>query len=269
MTSAFSFTACLLYLMATIVMIRSLRVEPVRGKHAAVDLLLVYLAVIAHVLSLSPSVLLNETPDLALGTTLSLISLLAMLLFLLARLFQPIHSLGVFIYPAALAGALIGWLAPGPAYASNLGGALGLLHVAGAGLAYALISLAFAQALLVHAYDRSLKHPHTAGNWHSLPPIQTMERVLFQLIYLGFGLLTITLVSGALSADKMFGEAFLFNHHTVLALLAWISLAGLLAGRIFFGWRGRTAVLWTGAGFTLMALGYFGTRFVLEVLLGT
>ncbi len=66
----------------------------------------------------------------------------------------------------------------------------------------------------------------------------------------------------------MFGEAFLFNHHTVLALLAWISLAGLLAGRIFFGWRGRTAVLWTGAGL-LDGARVTGTRFVLEVLLGT
>jgi len=52
-----------------------------------------------------------------------------------------------------------------------------------------------------------------------------------------------------------------------LALLAWVSLAGLIAGRRLLGWRGQTAVLWTGAGFTLMALGYFGSRFVLEVLL--
>jgi ABC-type uncharacterized transport system permease subunit len=61
----------------------------------------------------------------------------------------------------------------------------------------------------------------------------------------------------------------LFNHHTVLALLAWVSLIILIAGRLAFGWRGRIAILWTGTGFALLALGYFGTRFVVEVMLGS
>ena len=94
-----------------------------------------------------------------------------------------------------------------------------------------------------------------------------MENVLFQMVYLGFALLTLTLLSGALSSGKMFGQALLFNHHTILALLAWISLAVLVLGRLLLGWRGRAAVLWTGLGFFLLATGYFGTRFVLEILL--
>lgn len=267
MTLTLSFTSCLLYLAATVLTLRTLRGASSSRQPGPFDLLLVYLAVIAHGLSLMPMLVLPGTPNLALGTTLSLITLLVTLLFLVARLFQPIHTLGVFIYPTAFTGALVGWLLPGPAYASNLGGTLGFLHMAGAGLAYALVSLAFAQALLLQTYDKSLKEAHTVSSWRSLPPIQTMERVLFQLIYLGFALLTVTLISGALSAGRMFGDALLFNHHTVLALLAWLSLAGLIAGRRLLGWRGQTAVLWTGAGFTLMALGYFGSRFVLEVLL--
>jgi ABC-type uncharacterized transport system permease subunit len=105
------------------------------------------------------------------------------------------------------------------------------MHVVGAGLAYALLSLALAQALLLGFQDKRLKQKQSLSLDMALPPIQTMEVTLFQMIYSGFGLLTLTLISGALSSNDMFGESFLFNHHTVLALLAWISLLGLVLGR--------------------------------------
>jgi ABC-type uncharacterized transport system permease subunit len=101
----------------------------------------------------------------------------------------------------------------------------------------------------------------------SLPPVETMETLLFQLITVGFVLLTITLLSGIGFSSQLFGKAFVFNHHTVLSLLAWCSFATLLGGRLFAGWRGQFAVQWTLASFILLLLAYFGTRFVLEVLL--
>ena len=267
MTSLFSLTAMLLYAGAWTALLRTLSADSARPRGGSFDALLAYLAVMAHGLVLIPTLFLHGQPDLALGSTLSLIALIVAVLFLVARLFQPVQGLGVLIFPSAFAGAGLGWLLPGPAYATNLHGAVGLFHVLGAGLAYALLSLALAQALLLHFHDRALKQKRSGRFFRLFPPIQTMENILFQLIYPGFALLTLTLLSGAFSSGRIFGQAFLFNHHTVLALLAWISLAVLVLGRLLLGWRGRTAVLWTGAGFFLLAVGYFGTRFVLEILL--
>ena len=59
-----------------------------------------------------------------------------------------------------------------------------------------------------------------------------------------------------------------WDHKTVLSLLAWGVFAALLAGRHWRGWRGRSATGWLYAGATLLLLGYVGSRFVFEVLLG-
>ena len=269
MIPIFSLTAMLLYAGAWTALLRSLTSDPAEGRTQRFDILLAYLAVIAHTLVLLPTLLLEAQPNLAIGSTLSLIALIIAVLFLVARWFQPVQGLGILIFPSAFVGAGLGWLLPGPLYASNLGGASGIFHIIGAGLAYALLSLALAQALLLHFYDRDLKQKRSGGLFRSFPPIQTMEKILFQLVYLGFTLLSLTLLSGVLSSGQMFGQAFLFNHHTILSLLAWVSLAALVSGRLALGWRGKTAVLWTGAGFFLLAVGYFGTRFVLEILLAS
>ena len=269
MIPVFSLTAMFLYAGAWATLLRSLTADPTRGRRNRFDVLLAYLAATAHGLLLAPTLVFTNQANLALGSTLSIITLIIALLFLATRLFQPVQGMGLLIYPSAFVGVGLGWLLPGPTYASNLDGVSGLLHIVGAGLAYALLSLALAQAILLHFYDRDLKQKRSVGLFRSFPPILTMEKILFQLVYLGFGLLTLTLLSGALSSGEMFGQAFLFNHHTVLSVLAWISLAALVLGRLVLGWRGRTAVLWTGAGFFLLAVGYFGTRFVLEVLLAS
>ena len=51
-------------------------------------------------------------------------------------------------------------------------------------------------------------------------------------------------------------------------LITALTLAALLVGRHFYGWRGRTALRWTLVGFVLLLLAYVGSRFVLEVVLG-
>ena len=90
---------------------------------------------------------------------------------------------------------------------------------------------------------------------------------MFQMIGVGFFLLTLTLISGLFFSEAVFGQPLKFTHHIVLSLFAWVAFAVLLAGRWRFGWRGRNAIRWTLGAFTLLVLAYFGTKFVLEVLL--
>ena len=101
-----------------------------------------------------------------------------------------------------------------------------------------------------------------------MPPLLTMERLLFQMLAAGFVLLTLTLASGIVFSDEIFGRALRLDHKTVFGILAWLIFAVLLLGRAVYGWRGRTALKGTFAGFAALLLAYVGSRFVVEVVLG-
>jgi ABC-type uncharacterized transport system permease subunit len=87
------------------------------------------------------------------------------------------------------------------------------------------------------------------------------------VILAGFFFLTLTLVTGIVFSETLFGQAMRFNHKTVFAVASWVIFGALLAGRYFYGWRGRVALRWTLAGFIALLLAYVGSRFVLEVIL--
>jgi ABC-type uncharacterized transport system permease subunit len=95
----------------------------------------------------------------------------------------------------------------------------------------------------------------------------TLEAMLFQTIGVGFALLTLAVFSGVFFSEELFGTALQLSHKVVFAILSWLVFGGLLLGRHFRGWRGRTALVWTITGFTLLLLAYLGTQFVLEVVL--
>jgi ABC-type uncharacterized transport system permease subunit len=148
------------------------------------------------------------------------------------------------------------------------------LHLVLAILAYSLLTIAAMQALLMATMDRRLHGDLTSQRTalarflDRLPPLLAMETVLFRLITAGFLLLTATLVSGVFFSEQLFGRPLRFDHKTVFTIAAWLVFGGLLAGRLFFGWRGRTALRWTLIGFAMLMLAYVGSRFVMEVLLG-
>jgi ABC-type uncharacterized transport system permease subunit len=113
--------------------------------------------------------------------------------------------------------------------------------------------------------DRHLHRRHPGGFVRALPPLQTMEALLFEMIAVGFVLLSISLASGFLFLEDMFAQHL--AHKTILSVAAWTVFALLLWGRFRFGWRGRTALRWTIAGFLVLMLAYFGSKAVLELIL--
>ncbi|UUM21943.1 inner membrane protein YpjD [Mycoavidus sp. SF9855] len=162
-------------------------------------------------------------------------------------------------------------------YAANL---LFKFHFVMANVAYGLLALMALHALLMLLVERRLHRvvgqsmQHAAleqnclGRWlDSLPPLLTLEKLLFRLIGAGFVLLTLALVSGILFSEQLFDRALRFDHKTVFAGLSWIMFGAVLLGRKFYGWRGRTALRWVLAAFMVLLLAYVGSHFVFEVLL--
>jgi ABC-type uncharacterized transport system permease subunit len=132
--------------------------------------------------------------------------------------------------------------------------------------AAALLFAAAVTALLLVFLDRRLRTRRIADLPSVLPPLDALEKVMFRLIGAGFALLTLSLFTGFVFVTNLFAQ-HLFQK-TVLSLFAWIIFGVLLVGRIRFGWRGRSAVGWTLSGFGMLALAYFGAKFVLEDVLG-
>jgi len=132
--------------------------------------------------------------------------------------------------------------------------------------AYALLAIASIQALLYVYQERQIKKRMQATMLIALPPLQTMEMLLFRLVAYGFVFLSLALISGVIFSKEIFGHAFVFKHHTILAVLGWLVFAILLYKRYQHGLRGSQAVAWTIVGFLLIQLGYFGTKIVSESL---
>ncbi len=99
-----------------------------------------------------------------------------------------------------------------------------------------------------------------------MPPLQTMESLLFEIIWVGILLLSGVIITGFLFTDDFFGQSL--SHKTVLSISSWVVFGILLWGRHFAGWRGATAIRWTVVGFIFLILAYFGSKFVLELILG-
>jgi ABC-type uncharacterized transport system permease subunit len=133
-------------------------------------------------------------------------------------------------------------------------------------IAYGLFVIALLHATLMAVAERQL---HRRGRlaFPHLPPLLTLETLLFRMIGAAFVFLTLTLVTGIVFSETLFGRALRSDHKTVFALLSWLIFGLLLAGRWRYGWRGRTALRWTLTGFVMLLLAYVGSRFVLEVLL--
>jgi len=204
---------------------------------------------------------------------LSATLLLAVLVLWIEGMFVPVRGLDVLVLPVAAACVLLPVVFQGAPIAAGVDSTALRLHLLVAMAAYSLLTIAALHALLMATLDRRLHSPLRTQAllgriFAQLPSLLALEKLLFRLIGAGFLLLTATLVTGVFFSEQLFGRALRFEHKTVFTIASWLVFAGLLGGRIVFGWRGRTALRWTFAGFLMLLLAYVGSRFVLEVLLG-
>ena len=204
--------------------------------------------------------------NFSLSSMAVLVSAIVVLLFLLGGLLMPIRRLGILVFPLTVLSLLFAalWgdsvttiLTQSGAFTAHI-----LISIA----AYALLAIASVQALLYVYQERQIKNRANPTMLKAMPPLQTMEVLLFRLVGAGFVLLTLTLLSGAFFSQQIFGYPFTFKHHTVLAIMGWLVFAILLYKRVRHGLRGSQAVAWTIGGFLLIQLGYFGTKIVSESL---
>ena len=205
---------------------------------------------------------------LGVGNAVSAILWLTVLIYWLGNFFYRLDGLQTLVLPVAAVAALLPAVFPSLKPLPNTEMVAFKAHLLVAMAVYSLLTIASLHVLLMTLIDRRLHEGDLPQRLRNLPPLLTMERLLFQIIWAGFILLTLTLASGVIYSEELFGKAAKFNHKTVFGVLSWIIFAALLSGRHLYGWRGRVAVRWTLAGFLMLVLAYIGSKFVLEVILG-
>ena len=195
----------------------------------------------------------------------SLMAAVVILLILLAFQRMPVDNLLLLLYPLGMLTVLLAQFAPmGTSDPINEQPGI-LAHIVLSILAYGLLTLAVFQALLLLLQDHQLKHKHPSGLIKNFPPLQTMESLLFGFLWAGWGLLSLSLLSGWLFVEDLLAQHL--AHKTLLSGFAWLVFGVLLWGRQQLGWRGHTAIRWTLAGFCLLMLAYFGSKLVREFIL--
>ncbi|HYW03840.1 MAG TPA: cytochrome c biogenesis protein CcsA [Gammaproteobacteria bacterium] len=203
---------------------------------------------------------------LGLFNAASLIAWQIVLLLLLASMRRRVENLGIMVLPLAAMVVLIGPFVAGTQPVPEHSDWHVDAHILISVLAFSLLALAMAQAILLSVQERSLRHHQPGGFIRALPPLQSMEEVLFQLLWTGFVLLSLALATGLLFVHNLVAQHLVDK--TVLSFAAWLVFGILLFGRWRFGWRGRIAIRWTMGGGVALILAYFGSKFVLEMLLG-
>ena len=226
---------------------------------------LVLPALALHGLAAYQIMALPQGIDLSLASVTSLTALIVLAMVAAAGFARPVHSLFVPLFPLAALALLVSLLLR-PAGSSSSGlSDVPALHVLASVLACSILLMAALQSILVGVAERNIRARSHVLMLRMLPPLETMEHLLFVMLWVGFVGLTIAIGSGFLYLDDMFAQQVV--HHTVLSSASWVVYLVLLAGRLAFGWRGSAAVRWTLCAFALLLLGYFGSKFVLEVLL--
>lgn len=217
---------------------------------------------------LGGSLFATDGLHLGVANAVSAILWLTVLIYWLANFFYRLDGLHALVLPLAAAAVLLPTFTPPTPALPNTALFAFKAHLLISMLAYSLFTIASLHVLLMALVERRLHDGTLTQVLQKLPPLLTMEAVLFRIIWAGFVLLTLTLASGVIFSEELFGKPAQMNHKTVFGLLSWFIFAALLAGRHIYGWRGRMAVRWTLAGFLTLVLAYIGSKFVLEVLLG-
>ena len=207
---------------------------------------------------------------------LSVMLWLTVLIYWAESLIYDLKGMQALVLPLAAVCALLPGFFAGPETPAYTHTFAFRIHLLVAMLAYSLFTIAALHATLMTVLERRLHAGKRAGSpggslsgpWASLPPLMTLEALLFRILTLGFLLLTLTLGTGFFFSEELFGKAVRFNHKTVFGIVSWFIFAALLVGRYAWGWRGRTALRWTLTGFVTLLLAYVGSMFVLEVILG-
>lgn len=219
-----------------------------------------------HAVALAHEMFRYDALYLGVGTAVSVIIWLTVMIYWIGGFFYRLEGLQVLVMPPAAVLSLLPLALPATHPLTNTHLVAFKAHLVISLLAYSLFTIASLHVLMMALMERRLHRGNLPRIMQSLPPLLTMERILFRIIFAGFVLLTLTLASGILFSEELFGKPMQVSAKTMFGILSWLIFAVVLAGRALYGWRGRVAMRWTLAGFISLVFAYIVSKLVFEML---
>ncbi|MBF0559075.1 MAG: c-type cytochrome biogenesis protein CcsB [Nitrospirae bacterium] len=138
------------------------------------------------------------------------------------------------------------------------------IHTFLAFLGNAAFAVAFGTGALYLIQERNLKSKHTHGLFRKLPSIQVLDEINYKLISIGFPLLTMAIITGAVWAESAWGRYWRWDPKEVWSLITWLIYALILHIRLTAGWRGKRAAVLSIIGFLIVLFTFFGVNLLLK-----
>ena len=259
----FSALAIILYAVAwSLILKNALNKEP----KSSLAMMIILAGIIAHFFSVYFSLHSEAGMQLGVFKVSSLFMLVINMIVGLSSLKKPLHNLFLGLLPLSVLSILIGLIFSSPITAKEHISSGTVVHILLSILAYSLLTIASLQAILLAYQNKMLRTKHPSNVMGFLPPLQTMETLMFELVWGGMVFLTLSILVGFVIIEDFLGQKL--RHKTTFTVISWLIYATLLGGRHFLGWRGISAIRWVLGGFIALMLAYFGSKFVIEVILG-
>jgi ABC-type uncharacterized transport system permease subunit len=256
--------AVALYLISLTLQAKAIKAKSARITTQGTTLLLGLGAVMAHVVSAWSLIYRNQAFHFGIIEISTLIFAAIALLALLSSARKPLGNLILAAFPFAALSIVLSLLIESRYPAQQISAGIAS-HVLLSVISYSFFALAALQAAFLAFQNYQLRHKHAASVIKRFPPLQDMEKLLFELLWVAQVLLSLAIIAGFVFVDDLRSQGL--PHKMFFSVLAWLVFAVLLWGRHQLGWRGNTAIRGTLIGFGFLLLGFYGSKFVLEYIL--
>jgi cytochrome c-type biogenesis protein CcsB len=194
---------------------------------------------------------------------ISFFSWAMVLVFLVIEYRYRIHVLGSFVLPLVLISLVSAAALPTEIQSLDpvLKNAWVTVHTTLSLLGIVAFALAFVAGLMYLIEERLLKSKRLNGLYHKLPSLEILDQLNQRSILLGFPLLTLGILTGALSAEHAWGSYWAWDPKQVVTLSTWLFYLVVLHGRITIGWRAKKGAYLAVIGFIGVIFTFVGVNF--------
>ena len=221
---------------------------------------------VCHSLSLIlTAVHLGQLPALDIRGALGFSGWALVAVYLLLTVRFDIPSLGAFISPPAAILALVSSLGPaGPVVLAPIFQGLWLtIHLGTVFIGYGFLGLAFTAGVMYLMQEHRIKTKNTRGLFHRLPSLNALDTLNYHGLTMGFLMITLGLLSGAVYAQLTLGAYWRWDPKEVWAVITWLIYAAMIHQRLTVGWRGRRAAFMSIIGFSVLCFTFLGVDYLL------
>jgi cytochrome c-type biogenesis protein CcsB len=95
-----------------------------------------------------------------------------------------------------------------------------------------------------------------------IPRMAVLDDMNYQLVVIGFLLLTLGIITGSVWAQSAWGSYWSWDPKETWSLVTWLVYASVLHSRLVRGWKGKKIAILSIIGFSCVLFTYFGVNYL-------